>query len=242
MNIIRKSCTQGALEAEGLTVIIDVFRAFSCEPLFFHLGASRVILEADAERALSLKMENPRFVLVGEANEVPIQGADLGNSPSRIILKGEPYFRNTTVIHRTTAGVAGVKAAFDRAEEILLGSYVLAKATAEYIRSRDPGQVCLVAMGERGKRPAPEDECCADYLEYLLNGRRDYDPVEAFKEVAFHSTAQKFLKGRKGYLPKEDPLFCLQTDLFGFALAVKKVQERLEVFRIDTASGGPLRF
>lgn len=235
MDIIRKSCTQGALEAEGLTVIIDVFRAFSCVPLFFHLGASRVILEADTETALSLKMEDPRFVLVGEANEVPIKGADLGNSPSHIILKGESYFRGTTVIHRTTAGVAGVKAAFDRAEEILLGSYVLAKATAEYVRSRDPGRVCLVAMGERGKRPAPEDEYCADYLEYLLDGGRDYDPVEAFREVVFHSTARKFLKGTKGYLPREDPLFCLQTDLFDFALAVRKVEERLEVFRIAPA-------
>ena len=35
MEIIRKSCAKGALEVEGLTVVIDVFRAFSCEPLFF---------------------------------------------------------------------------------------------------------------------------------------------------------------------------------------------------------------
>jgi len=44
MKVLRKSCAQGAKEAEGLAVIIDVFRAFSCEPLFFHFGAGRVIM------------------------------------------------------------------------------------------------------------------------------------------------------------------------------------------------------
>ena len=62
MEIIRKSCARGAEEAEGLTVIIDVFRAFSCAPLFFHFGAERVILNADPDKALALKHENPEFI------------------------------------------------------------------------------------------------------------------------------------------------------------------------------------
>ena len=76
MRVVRKSCARGAEEAEGLAVIIDVFRAFSCEPLFFHFGANRVILEADPEQAVARKRVNPEFVLVGEVNDVPIKGAD----------------------------------------------------------------------------------------------------------------------------------------------------------------------
>ena len=94
MRIIRKSCAKGAQTAEGLAVIIDVFRAFSCAPLFFHFGAKRVILEEDPEKALALKQENPEFILVGEVNAIPIEGADIGNSPSQITLKGRRYFRN----------------------------------------------------------------------------------------------------------------------------------------------------
>jgi len=120
MKIIRKSCAQGAREAQGLTVIIDVFRAFTCEPFFFHFNAREVILEADPHKATAMKREHPDFVLVGEVNEVPIEGADLGNSPTDIVRRGEAYFRGKTVVHRTTAGVTGVAAALEKADEIVL--------------------------------------------------------------------------------------------------------------------------
>jgi 2-phosphosulfolactate phosphatase len=228
MKVLRKSCAQGAKEAEGLAVIIDVFRAFSCEPLFFHFGAGRVIMEEDPIRAVVLKHDNPEFVLVGEINEVPMEGADLGNSPTHIIQKGASYFRHRTVIHRTTAGVTGATAAFRRAEEVVLGSFVTAKAISAYIKEKRPDRVTLVAMGERAERPSPEDEACADYLEHLLTGK-PYDPVQAFREVVFQPTAQKFILGARDYLPREDPIFCLQRDLFDLVLRVGTVDDRLEV-------------
>ena len=89
MKIIRKSYAEGAKGAEGIAVIIDVFRAFSCEPLFFHFGAKKIILEADPAKAIAIKKRHPEFILAGEVNEVPIEGADLGNSPSEIVLKGK---------------------------------------------------------------------------------------------------------------------------------------------------------
>lgn len=230
MEIIRKSCEQGAKEAEGLTVVIDVFRAFSCAPLFFHFGAKRVILNADPEKALSLKHQNPEFILVGEINEAPIKGGDLGNSPSHIIRKGESYFKDKTVIHRTTAGVTGVSFAYDMADEIVLGSFVMAGTIAAYIKKKGPARVTLVAMGDRAQKKAPEDEICADYLEHLLTGR-SYDAVKAFEDIVFQPTAQKFIQGTKKYLPKEDPAFCLQRDLFDFVLIVKKLEDGLEVFK-----------
>jgi len=230
MEIIRKSCARGAEEAKGMTVIIDVFRAFSCAPLFFHFGAERVILNADPDEALALKRENPEFILVGEINEVPLEGADLGNSPSHIIQKGEVYFKDKTVIHRTTAGVTGVSSAYDNADEIILGSFVMARAVAAYIHKKNPDRVTLVAMGDRAQTKSPEDETCADYFEHLLAGR-PYNPVKAFKDIVFQKTAQKFIQGTKKYLPREDPLFCLQQDLFDFVLTVKRLGDELEIFK-----------
>jgi 2-phosphosulfolactate phosphatase len=228
MKIVRRSCAQGAREASGLAVIIDVFRAFSCEPLFFHFGVGKVILEADPEKAALTKKEHPEFILVGELNEVPLENADLGNSPSQIILKGEAWFKGKTVVHRTTAGVTGAAAALQGAEEVILGSFLTAKAIADYILGKNPDVVTLVAMGERGLREAPEDEACADYLEHLLTGK-SYDAVQALQRVVFHPSTQKFLLGTKEYLPREDPVFCLQRNLFHFVLVVKRAGNLLEV-------------
>lgn len=240
MQIIRKSCAGGANEAGGLTVIIDVFRAFSCEPLFFHLGVKRVILEANPERALHLKRKNPGYLLIGEVNEVPIEGGDLGNSPTHIIQKGKAFFKGKTVVHRTTAGVAGAEAACKNSDEVILGSFVVAEAVARYIKKRRPDRVTLVAMGERAERKAPEDEACADYLEHLLT-HKPYDPVQAFKQIVFQPTAQKFILGTRDYLPREDPVFCLQYNLFDFVLTARREGGLIEVFnRVEGISpSGP---
>ena len=230
MKVIRKSLGTGAGEASGLAVIIDVFRAFSCEPLFFHFGAKKIILEADPVKAVAIKKRHPEFILVGEVNEVPIEGADLGNSPSHIILKGKDYFKDKVVVHRTTAGVTGTATALERADEVLLGSFLMARAIAEYIKKRNPDVVTLVAMGDRAKSRAPEDEACADYLEHLLTGR-PYDRIEALKEVIFQPTAQKFIQGAREYLPREDPVFCLQHDIFDFVLTVRRENEEIVVYK-----------
>lgn len=224
-----------------MAVIIDVFRAFSCEPLLFHFGARKIILESDPAKATALKKTRPEYLLVGEVNEVPIEGADLGNSPSEIVLKGEAYFKDKIVVHRTTAGVTGATAALRKAQEVLLASFLTAKAVAAYILRKNPPRVTLVAMGERAAKPAPEDEACADYLEHLLTGKA-YDPVETLKNILFQPTAQKFIQGTKPYLPKEDPVFCLQRDLFDFVLTVQREEDELVVVRVPMSpdTSGPI--
>ncbi|MEW6665655.1 MAG: 2-phosphosulfolactate phosphatase [Thermodesulfobacteriota bacterium] len=228
LKIVRKSCAQGAREAKGLAVIIDVFRAFSCEPLFFHLGAEKVILEADPGKARWLKKEHPEFILAGEVDEVPLEDADLGNSPSEILLKGRSCFQGKTVVHRTTAGVTGVASAMDSADEVIPGSFLMARAIAGYILHKGPRVVTLVAMGSRALEKAPEDEACADYLEHLLQGS-PYDAIHALHEILFQHTAQKFLRGDKPYLPREDPVLCLQRDLFDFVLYVRREEAGLVI-------------
>ncbi|MFZ0450121.1 MAG: 2-phosphosulfolactate phosphatase [Desulfatiglandaceae bacterium] len=234
MEIIRKCCLEGARSAEGTAVVIDVFRAFTCAPLFFHFGAGRLILEPDPEKARALKHENPGWVLVGEVNEVPLKDADMGNSPTHIIEKGEAFFRGRTVVHRTTAGVTGVEAASDTADEVILGSFVMARAIAQYILRKNPLKLTLVAMGNRAKRPAPEDEACADYLSHLLMGT-PFDWVRTLRKVVSQESAQKFLQGKKVYLPREDPLFCLQRDVFDWVLAARKTDRFLEAKAVQRA-------
>ena len=233
MNVIRESCLDGAAKARGVAVIIDVFRAFSCTPLFFHFGAKQVFLEADAELAISIKKANPDWILAGEVNGVPIEHGDLDNSPIRIMHGGKSMFHNKTVIHRTSAGVTGVAAAMKNCDRVLTGSFVLADALAAYLKKNSPGTVTLVAMGTNGKISAPEDETCADYIAHLLTGSK-WDPLAAFTDVIFHSRAQRFLQKEQPYLLPDDIVFCLQKGLFSHTYEIKKIHSMLEVIEISS--------
>jgi 2-phosphosulfolactate phosphatase len=232
MEIRRLSMAEGAKAAEGLAVIIDVFRAFTCEPLMFYCGAERIILEGDPDACRAFRATNPAAVLVGEINEAPIEGFDLTNSPSLILAHGPALFEGRTVVHRTTSGVTGALTALQRCDEVLLSSFMIARATADYILSQAPAVVSIVAMGERSQAKAPEDEACGDYLEALLTGQ-PYDHVDALSMILASATAGKFLRNDKPYLPPADPAFCLQRDLFEFALRAEPRPDGVESIRVD---------
>jgi 2-phosphosulfolactate phosphatase len=223
MRIVRESLIEGAQRAQGLTIIIDVFRAFTITPILFYLEAKNVIFVRNPEEAFSLKKNYNDIILAGEINEQLIPGFDLGNSPSELIRKPKGFLKEKTVVQRTTAGVTGVISALAHVKEVILGSYVMAKAISRYILAQNPlpEVVTLVAMGRRGITQSPEDEGCADYLEHLLK-ESHYNSLETLKSIVFNETAQKFIRGDKSYLPKEDPLFCLQKDLFDFVLVAVK--------------------
>ncbi|MCE5250828.1 2-phosphosulfolactate phosphatase [bacterium] len=218
MNIERLSQEDGAGKARGITVIIDVFRAFTCEPFMYHYGAESIFLEADIETCRTFA---GKALLVGERDGREIEGFDLGNSPSVILSKGRGFFEGRTVIHRTTSGVTGALAALEHSDEVLLASYVSARPTARYILNRKPALVSIVAMGVVSVQRTLEDEYCGDYIESLLTGK-PYDHVKALGDILSDETAQKFLRGDRTYYPREDAVICLQRDLFDFALCAER--------------------
>jgi len=234
MKIIRESLLEGAKRAQGTAIIIDVFRAFTVTPLFFHFGAREVILVETPGEAFSFRSDNRDIILSGEVNEQLIPGFDIGNSPSEIINKPHGFFEAKTVVQRTTAGVRGVLSAVDHADTVILGSYVMAEAISKYILTQvqQPDVVYIVAMGSRGITKSPEDEGCADYVEHLLSGQT-YNHIEAINTIILDKTAQKFLTGDKPYLPKEDPVFCLQRDLFNFVLLAQKSDGIVRINRVE---------
>lgn len=231
MKIVCDSLYNGALAARGVVVIVDVFRAFTCAPLLFSMGIEKLFLIPTPEQAFALKEKDRDLILVGEVSGIPIKGFDLGNSPSEILRKGSAFFKGRTVLQRTSSGVQGALLALNVAEEVLLGSYALAGPTAQYILSKKPETVSLVAMGWELKERAPEDEWCVRYLSQLL-GNGSYDHNEALREIVFHKTTQRFLHGEADYFPPEDPLICLQRDVYDFALRAEKQADRVEVHKL----------
>jgi len=219
LQVTCSSLLAGAKTARGVAVIVDVFRAFSCTSLLFSLGIQRSILVATPPEALAMKQQDPHRLLIGEMGGAPVAGFDLGNSPSQILRRGPIFFKDKTVVQRTSAGVQGALAALDAAEEVILGSYMTARATAHYLLVKAPQQVSIVAMGVQLKEKAPEDEWCARYLAHLL-GKGDYDHNQALQEIIFQETTQKFLRRDQPQFPAEDPILCLQRDIYDFVLKV----------------------
>ena len=221
MKVTSDSLETGAMNARGLTVVIDVFRAFTCAPLLFSFGIKHSVLVATPSDALALKEKDPNLILVGEVGGAPIEGFDFGNSPSQLLRQDPSIFQGKIVVQRTSSGVQGVLAALENADEVLLGSFALSKSIAAYIQSKNPDRVSIVAMGWDLKEIAPEDEWCARYIAHLL-GQGEYDHREALKEIVFNKQAQKFLYRKKAYYPPEDPVLCLQRNMYGFILKAER--------------------
>jgi len=228
MQIRFHSFLAGAQAATGTIVIIDVFRAFTCTPLLFALGIEKCMLVATPQEAFALKHDMKDVVLIGERGGIPIEGFDLGNSPSEIGRKEPSFFKGRTVVQRTSSGVQGALAALASADEVLVAGYTVARATADYILSKQPALVSLVAMGWDLKEWAPEDESCARYIAHLL-GAGDYDHNKALSEILSNETAQRFLRANNPHFPAEDPILCLQRDVYAFALRVERDQEHVLV-------------
>ena len=131
MNIKILQLIEGAKQATGVTVIIDVFRAMSVEAYLMAGGADKIIPVGDINLAYQYKKKNPEYILVGERQGKICEGFDFGNSPSQI--QGAD-FTGKTVVHTTSAGTQGIANAV-HAEKILTGSLTNAAAIANYIKS-----------------------------------------------------------------------------------------------------------
>ena len=114
---------------------------------------------------------------------------------------------------------------FDRADEIITGSFVNAKAVSEYIRKRNPGKVSLVCMGKEGLAPAEEDELCAVYLKNLLTAGEMPGIDPALWNLRFGGGRHFFDPSLREVFPEQDFWMCIARDRFGFVLRIGKDAE-----------------
>ena len=225
MNIEILHMIDGAKKAKGITVIIDVFRAFSVEAYFFAGGVKEILPVGDVNVAYDLKEKNPDFILAGERGGKILPGFDVGNSPSDVI---KLNCQGKTVVHTTSAGTQGIANAIN-ADEILGGSLVNAKAIARYIKSKNPETVSLVCMGLEALTQTEEDNLCANYIKSLLEGTT-IDMASEIENLKYTSGAKFFDKAQNSVFPEADFGLCTQVDKFDF---VMKLSENSIMRRID---------
>ncbi|MEX2371260.1 MAG: 2-phosphosulfolactate phosphatase [Bacteroidales bacterium] len=213
MEIKILNLVSGAREATGLTVIIDVFRAFSVACYAVENGAERIIPVGAVEEAYQIKKEHPEYLLMGEREEKMPEGFDFGNSPRQILHED---LSGKTIIHTTSAGTQGMVNAVN-ADEVITGSFVNAGAIITYIRRQNPGLVSLVGMGYSARYPVEEDVACAEYISNELQGiQNDFGAI--IEHIRNTSGKRFFLKENQDHAPGEDFELCLNINRFNFVL------------------------
>ncbi|MDF1779781.1 MAG: 2-phosphosulfolactate phosphatase [Alcanivoracaceae bacterium] len=180
---------------DGITVVIDVIRAFTTAHFAFEGGASRIYLVATAPEALAMKATQPDLLLAGEIDALPIDGFDFSNSPWEI--QNTPL-TNRELVQRTTNGVIATLRARDSAE-VLVAGLINAEATAAYILSKRPSHVVLVASHPTGD----EDVACAEYIRGLLGGD-GVSLTDAVERTLNAKSAGKFFDGSHPRLRADD--------------------------------------
>ncbi len=228
MNIKILQLLDGAKVAEGITVIIDVFRAFSTACYAVEKGIEKIYPVGNIEMAYELKKANPDYILVGERDEQKPEGFDFGNSPAQLIAYN---IKAKTMVHTTSSGTQGIANA-NNADEIITGSFVNAGAIVRYLRKKQPEIVSLVCMGYACEYPTDEDTLCAKYIKNELEGNKNNfsKMVETIKDG---DGARFFNPEKQSWSPQKDFELCLEINRFDFILKVEKEGELNYLKRIN---------
>lgn len=204
---------EGAKKASGITIIIDVFRAFSLEAYLFHNGCKKVYAIYDKETAYRFKEKNPDYILIGERHGKILPGFDYGNAPSVI---EQIDFYNKTVIHSTSNGTLGIHNA-KNAEDIYVSSFVNASSTVQAILKKNPKHVSIVCMGWEGKE-TEEDTLCALYLKSLFENEPISNINQLVENLKYTEGKKFFDPSQQDIFPEKDFYLCTKMNCFDFAI------------------------
>jgi len=222
MKIRLLSLMEGAHQATGTVVIIDVYRAFTTAAVAFQAGAARIILVDTSQKALDLRRKGQCDLCFGEVGGIKVPGFDFGNSPYELSRAG---VHDRILAQSTSAGTKGVSAA--RANDVVfVSALVNATATARSILAAEPAEVSLVAMGSDGIERSEEDELCALYLRNLLSGCPS-DPAAIRAMLLSSCDSDKFKDLQQPHFDPRDRDIALEVDSIPIAMHVQKENDRL---------------
>ena len=119
MNIKIFSGVNGAKQAKGTAIIIDVFRASSTVLACLSQGAKQIVPVETVKGARELKSKHPTWILVGERNGEKLPGFDYGNSPAAMMSLD---LQDQSIILTTSSGTKGIHHA-KNAKECIIASF-----------------------------------------------------------------------------------------------------------------------
>lgn len=209
------SSYQNAHKAEGLTVVIDVLRAFTTCCFAFANGAKTIIPVLDTDTAYKLIKNNPHFISIGERKGLKLPGFTYGNSPAEI---ENVDLKDKTVIFTTSAGTQGIINATN-ADLVITGAFVNAQAVINFIRQQKPQVVSFVVTDNRHEDN--EDFMYTRFVESYINGKPlNFKAIR--KHLTSHPAAEGFLRKPMTEYSQKDFYLSLELNRFNFVVVAKK--------------------
>lgn len=204
--------------ATGIVLVVDVLRAFSTAAYAFSRGAKEILLVSGVDEALALKEEFPGSKAIGEVGGLPPEGFDFGNSPTRIL---EQDLTGVTLIQRTGAGTQGAVRSVN-ADIMLATSFIVAKATMDYIWRLKPEEITFVITGGADNA---EDLACAEFLQNQFLGQA-VDKYDYIHRVISSRDAFQHMEDHPQF-PKSDLDYCTRINAFDFAMPITRKENLL---------------
>lgn len=206
--------------ATGIVLVIDVLRAFSTAAYAFSRGAKEIRLVSEVVEALDLKEKTPNSKAMGEVGGLPPEGFDFGNSPTRIL---EQDLTGITLIQRTGAGTQGAVRS-KNADVMLAVSFVVAKATMEYVLRLKPEEITFVITGGADNA---EDLACAEFLQKQFLGQAMDTPNYIHRVISSRDAFQHM--DDHPQFPRSDLDYCTRINAFDFAMPITRENNQLVV-------------
>ena len=210
MDIIHSTGIDGARQARGIAVVIDVIRSFSVSAYALAGGARECRLVKTTAEARALAATIPGALLSAEENTLPIPGIAISNSPTQIT---EADLRDRVLVQRSSAGTQ-VAAAVAPGIDIFAGSLVVARATVQACLLRRPSHLTLIASADH-----PEDHACARYMEAIIRGEEP-DVDQLLQPLRDSERYARAMSGTWPGFPPTDLELSLMADRFNFAMPV----------------------
>jgi 2-phosphosulfolactate phosphatase len=136
--------------SQTVCVVFDILRATTSMITALANGAESIIPIQEISEAVELKRQRSELLLAGERDGVRIRSNltggidfDLGNSPREFTSE---RVQGRTIVMTTTNGTRALRACAS-ARNVLIGSFLNLRATANWLRDNKPPHLLLVCSG-----------------------------------------------------------------------------------------------
>ena len=205
---------------EGKTVVvIDILRATTTITFAIANGATYIKPVLTPERAFAIRQKQPNMLIGGERHGKPVDGFNLGNSPSeyqRSAISGR------SVVITTTNGTRTMRACMS-AKQVLIGSFLNLGALIRVLDQAN-NHITFVCSGREGQFCTEDALFAGSCVDALCQGQNDVCLTDAAKtsQLLFQTHHQQVFESIQNsdhgrYLTsiglESDLEFCSQVDL-----------------------------
>jgi 2-phosphosulfolactate phosphatase len=223
VEILHVTGIEGARQARGIAVVIDVLRSFTVSAYALAGGARECRLVTTTDEARALAAATPDTVICAEEEGLPVKGIAISNSPTQIVAA---KLGGCILVQRSSAGTP-VAAAVHEGVDIFAASLVVARATVQACLLRRPAVLTLVASAD-----FPEDHACALYMEAIVRGATP-DVDRLLRPLKESERYAHLIGGTWPGFPPTDLDLALQPDRFSFAMPVTREAGYLRLTAAD---------